>query len=61
VELPYYRVVARFVAPNLLLGNTILLKHSSNCPQQALRIADIVTDSGAPVGGYQNPTSRSRG
>ena len=39
---------------NLLLGNTILLKHASNCPQQALRIADIVTDAGAPAGAYQN-------
>ena len=50
---PYYQV-ARFVAPNLLLGNTILLKHASSCPQQALRIADIVTDAGAPAGVYQN-------
>jgi succinate-semialdehyde dehydrogenase/glutarate-semialdehyde dehydrogenase len=50
---PFYQV-ARFVAPNLLLGNTILLKHASNCPQQALRIEDIVTDAGAPAGVYQN-------
>lgn len=50
---PHYQV-ARFVAPNLLLGNTILLKHAGNCPQQALRIADIVTDAGAPAGVYQN-------
>ncbi len=42
------------MAPNLLLGNTILLKHASNCPQQALRIADIVTGAGAPAGVYQN-------
>ena len=50
---PYYQV-ARFVAPNLLLGNTILLKHASNCPQQALSIADILADAGAPTGVYQN-------
>lgn len=50
---PYYQV-ARFVAPNLLLGNTILLKHAGNCPQQALLIADIVTGAGAPAGVYQN-------
>jgi succinate-semialdehyde dehydrogenase/glutarate-semialdehyde dehydrogenase len=50
---PLYQV-ARFVAPNLLLGNTILLKHAGNCPQQALQIADIVTDAGAPAGVYQN-------
>lgn len=50
---PYYQV-GRFVAPNLLLGNTILLKHASNCPQQALRIAEIIEEAGAPVGVYQN-------
>jgi acyl-CoA reductase-like NAD-dependent aldehyde dehydrogenase len=50
---PYYQV-ARFVAPNLLLGNTILLKHASNCPQQALRIADIIAAAGVPEGVYQN-------
>lgn len=50
---PYYQM-ARFVAPNLLLGNTILLKHASNCPQQALRIAEIIDASGAPEGVYQN-------
>jgi succinate-semialdehyde dehydrogenase/glutarate-semialdehyde dehydrogenase len=50
---PYYQV-ARFVAPNLLLGNTILLKHAGNCPQQALRIADMVTGAGAPEGVYRN-------
>ncbi len=50
---PHYQV-ARFVAPNLLLGNTILLKHASNCPQQALRIADLISAAGAPAGAYQN-------
>ncbi|PWJ24864.1 succinate-semialdehyde dehydrogenase/glutarate-semialdehyde dehydrogenase [Branchiibius hedensis] len=50
---PYYQV-ARFVAPNLLLGNTILLKHAANCPQQALRIHDILAEAGAPAGVYTN-------
>ncbi|WP_396454146.1 NAD-dependent succinate-semialdehyde dehydrogenase [Actinomadura sp.] len=50
---PYYQV-ARFVAPNLLLGNTILLKHAGNCPQEALRIADLITGAGCPDGVYQN-------
>ena len=50
---PYYQA-ARFIAPNLLLGNTILLKHATNCPQQALMIAEIVNAAGAPVGVYQN-------
>lgn len=50
---PWYQV-ARLVAPNLLLGNTILLKHAPNCPQQALRIAEIIDEAGAPSGVYQN-------
>jgi acyl-CoA reductase-like NAD-dependent aldehyde dehydrogenase len=52
-NLPYYQA-ARFVAPNLLLGNTILLKHASNCPQQALRLAELLDAAGAPGGVYQN-------
>ena len=50
---PYYQA-ARFVAPNLLLGNTILLKHAANCPQQALRLAELLEEAGAPDGVYQN-------
>ncbi|MFC8182120.1 NAD-dependent succinate-semialdehyde dehydrogenase [Rhodococcus sp. NPDC057297] len=50
---PYYQV-ARFVAPNLLLGNTILLKHASNCPQQALAIEAMLRDAGSPDGVYRN-------
>ena len=50
---PLYQV-ARFVGPNLLLGNTVLLKHASSCPQQALMIAEILREAGAPDGVYQN-------
>lgn len=50
---PCYQA-ARFVAPNLLLGNTILLKHAANCPQQALRLAEMLDTAGAPTGVYQN-------
>ncbi|MGW4336722.1 NAD-dependent succinate-semialdehyde dehydrogenase [Rhodococcus koreensis] len=50
---PYYQV-ARFVAPNLLLGNTILIKHAGSCPQQALRIAEIIDAAGGPAAIYQN-------
>jgi succinate-semialdehyde dehydrogenase/glutarate-semialdehyde dehydrogenase len=50
---PYYQA-ARFIAPNLLLGNTILLKHAANCPQQALQLAHLLETAGAPPGVYQN-------
>ncbi len=48
---PYYQV-ARFAAPNLVLGNTILLKHADICPRSALAIQQIMTDAGVPAGGY---------
>ncbi len=50
---PYYQV-ARFVAPNLLLGNTVIIKHASNCPQQAARMEEIVSEAGAPPDIYIN-------
>ncbi|MFA5606482.1 MAG: NAD-dependent succinate-semialdehyde dehydrogenase [Leucobacter sp.] len=50
---PYYQV-ARFAAPNLLLGNTILLKHADICGRSALRIQEIFEEAGVPVGGYQH-------
>ncbi|WP_422936722.1 NAD-dependent succinate-semialdehyde dehydrogenase [Sinomonas sp. P47F7] len=50
---PYYQV-ARFAAPNLMLGNTILLKHAENCPRSALAIQQIMDDAGVPAGAYVN-------
>ncbi|MDQ0822074.1 succinate-semialdehyde dehydrogenase/glutarate-semialdehyde dehydrogenase [Arthrobacter sp. V4I6] len=50
---PYYQV-ARFAAPNLILGNTILLKHADICPRSALAIQQIMEEAGVPVGGYTN-------
>jgi acyl-CoA reductase-like NAD-dependent aldehyde dehydrogenase len=50
---PHYQV-ARFVAPNLLLGNTIVMKHAESCPQQALRIGELIGEAGAPHGAYAN-------
>jgi len=48
---PYYQV-ARFAAPNLALGNTILLKHAPQCPESAAAIAQIYADAGFPEGAY---------
>lgn len=50
---PYYQV-ARFAAPNIALGNTIILKHSRNCPQSALAVEEVMTGAGLPEGVYQN-------
>lgn len=50
---PYYQV-ARFVAPNLILGNTILLKHSPNCPSSALAVEQLLHDAGVPSGAFIN-------
>ena len=50
---PYYQV-ARFVAPNLVLGNTILLKHAESCPRAALALQQLMDDAGVPAGAYAN-------
>ncbi|WP_104081325.1 NAD-dependent succinate-semialdehyde dehydrogenase [Cryobacterium sp. Y11] len=50
---PYYQV-ARFAAPNLMNGNTIILKHASQCPESAAAIEQIFHDAGFPTGTYTN-------
>ena len=50
---PYYQV-ARFAAPNLALGNTILLKHAPQCPRSAQIMEEIFIEAGLPAGAYIN-------
>jgi len=50
---PFYQV-ARFVAPNIMVGNTILLKHASIVPQCAIAIEDLFKEAKAPAGLYIN-------
>ena len=50
---PLYQVV-RVAGPNLVLGNTLLLKHSEICPQSALALEQLFADAGAPKGVYTN-------
>ncbi|GAA4152235.1 NAD-dependent succinate-semialdehyde dehydrogenase [Leifsonia shinshuensis] len=50
---PYYQV-ARFAGPNLIIGNTILLKHAEQCPESAAAIERIFLDAGFPEGAYVN-------
>lgn len=50
---PWYQV-ARFAAPNIMIGNTILVKHASIVPQCAIAIEDIFREAKAPAGLYTN-------
>ena len=50
---PYYQI-ARFAAPNLVLGNTIILKHAESCPESALAVQRMMDEAGIPTGVYQN-------
>lgn len=50
---PYYQI-ARFAAPNLVLGNTIILKHAESVPGSALAMEKLLHDAGVPAGVYQN-------
>lgn len=50
---PYYQV-ARFAVPNLILGNTVVLKHAEQCPESALALEKIFLDAGFPEGAYVN-------
>ncbi len=50
---PFYQI-ARFAAPNLMLGNTIVLKHAESVPKCALAVQQIMADAGLPEGAYVN-------
>ncbi len=50
---PFYQV-ARFAAPNIVIGNPILVKHAANVPQCAIAIEEIFIEAGAPLGLYTN-------
>ncbi|MBZ8177394.1 aldehyde dehydrogenase family protein [Corynebacterium sp. 3HC-13] len=50
---PFYQI-ARFAAPNLMLGNTILLKHAESVPGCAEAVQKLMDEAGVPAGVYQN-------
>jgi len=49
---PLFQVV-RFLAPALISGNTVLLKHAGNVPQAALALEDVCNKAGLPAGVFQ--------
>src|SRR5215208_7037091 len=49
---PYYQV-ARFAGPNLIVGNTILLKPAPQCPESAQAMQAIYDEAGFPEGAFQ--------
>lgn len=50
---PYYQI-ARILAPQLSVGNTVLLKHASNVPQSAAAFEKLMTQAGLPTGAFRN-------
>ena len=50
---PYYQV-ARFAGPNLVIGNTIVLKHAPQCPESAEAMKKLFDEAGFPKGAYEN-------
>ena len=50
---PYSQAI-RSLAPAIMAGNTVVLKHASNVPQSALCIQKMFNDAGAPAGLYAN-------
>ncbi|MGE2729575.1 NAD-dependent succinate-semialdehyde dehydrogenase [Mycolicibacterium vaccae] len=50
---PYYQV-SRFAGPNLLVGNTVLLKPAPQCPESAEAMAAIFHEAGVPADAYIN-------
>lgn len=50
---PFYQV-ARFAGPNLMNGNTILLKHAEICPRSSAAMAQVFADAGVPEGVFAN-------
>ncbi|WP_288725188.1 NAD-dependent succinate-semialdehyde dehydrogenase [uncultured Corynebacterium sp.] len=50
---PYYQV-ARFAAPTLMAGNTVLLKHAEICARSSQKIQEILEEAGAPAGVFTN-------
>src|SRR5699024_5064495 len=49
-----YNQIARFVLPNLMVGNPIIMKQASICPKSSQYFEDLLTEAGLPKGVYRN-------
>jgi len=50
---PFYQAV-RFIAPNMMAGNTTMVRHSSIVPQCAEKIGALLEECGLPEGVFTN-------
>lgn len=50
---PFYQVT-RFAMPNIMAGNTVLIKHAANVPQCAQALQDLWDECGLPKGVFTN-------
>ncbi|AME26939.1 NAD-dependent succinate-semialdehyde dehydrogenase [Burkholderia sp. PAMC 26561] len=50
---PYYQL-ARVAGPNLMAGNTLIVKHAPSVPECALAFEELLREAGAPAGAYSN-------
>ena len=50
---PFYQVT-RYAAPNIMAGNTVLVRHASCVPQCAQAIENLFAECGLPAGVYTN-------
>lgn len=57
---PFWQVV-RFAIPNVLVGNTIILKHAPNVPRCATALEELFRDAGFPSGVFSNHYLSARG
>lgn len=48
---PYYQL-ARLIAPNLLLGNAVVVKPAPACPRSAAALEAVLLEAGVPAGVY---------
>lgn len=50
---PFNQVI-RSTIPNIIAGNTVLVKHASNVPQAAIALESVFLEAGFPEGVYTN-------